>query len=125
MLLKGVKDEIEVRITAVCEMDNGGEERVTFHARYRKHSVADAGAILQAVSDGEETDETLMAKNLLGWRGLKGADGQEVPFTPEHVDIAMQAREYRTALVNGFMEVLLGRETMSRKNSLRPGTRSA
>ena len=125
MLLKGVKDEVELRITAICEIDNGAEERVPFHAKYRKPSVAESRAIVDAIEQGAETDETLMEKHLLGWRGLKGADGQEVPFSAETLEIAMQAREYRAALVGGFMEVVLGRGVVSRKNSSRPGTLSA
>lgn len=125
MLLKGVKDEIEVRVTAVVETDNGGQLRVPFHCRYRKPTVSESKAIIEAINQGTETDETLMEKYLLGWRGLKGQDDQDVPFGPDALGEAMQAREYREALVNGFTEVLLGREVVSRKNSSRPGTRSA
>jgi|GEM_PF-2580549 len=124
-LLKGVKDEVEVRITAQVEIDNGSTLPVTWHAKYRKPPVAEAREIVQAFESGELTDESAMDRYLLGWRGLKGEDGTEIPYSPEVLKKAMQSREYRQALVGGFLEVLLGREAMGRKNSSRPGTRSA
>lgn len=124
-LLKGVKDEVEVRITAQIEIDNGNTLPVTWRAKYRKPSVSEAADIVRSLENGELTDEDVMDKCLLGWRDLKGEGGEDVPYSPEALEAAMQSREYRTALVRGCLEVLLGREALARKNSSRPGTRSA
>lgn len=125
MLLKGVKDEIEVRVTAVVEVDNGAEVKVPFRAKYKKPVVDEAAKILKDIDEGVETDQSLMEKYLIGWRELKDANDEPIDFSPEAREVLMRHREYRQALVDGFLEVILGRGMARRKNSSRPGTRSA
>lgn len=129
-VLKGVKDTIEVPITAEVEGDNGRVITVKFKATYRKLRVEEGQEVLRRFElppddDDALTDEEAMEKYLIGWRELRGEDGQEIEFAPDVLADAMQVREYRVALVRGFLEALLGREAVQRKNSSRRATLSA
>lgn len=125
MLLKGVKNEIEVRVVAEIAQDLGKTEKVPFRAKYRKPSFSEARATQQSLADGAMTDEEVMDQYLLGWRDLKDSNGDEIEFSADNLAVLMEATEYRKALVDGVLEVLLGRDMVARKNSSRPATRSA
>lgn len=114
--LKGAKSEVEVHITVEVEGDLGKKTRVPFKATYKKLPVSEAKDVLDKCRDGEMTDDDVIDQYLIGWRDLKGDGDEEVDFCLEAVQQAMQLREYRVALVEGFMVVQLGQKVVDAKN---------
>lgn len=114
MLLKGAKSEIDVKVTAEVEIDNGKTMRVPFVCRYRKLPVNEARDLLERVASEGIGDEDLMRDHLVDWKGLEDADGDTVEFNADNLETVMQVREYRQAIVGGFMQVLMGRKALEK-----------
>jgi hypothetical protein len=115
--LKGAKDEITVQLTVEVDGDLGKKIRVPFKATYKKLKVQEARDVVEKCTNGSMTDEDVVEQYLVNWSELKGADDNEVEFNPDNVYTAMQVREYRSALVDGFMRVQFGRQSVNGKNS--------
>lgn len=131
-ILKGVKDRIDVKVTAEVEGDNGTTIKVPFVVTYKKPPESVAKQLKKSLYPGVDadgiplesdvTDHELMEEYLLGWSKVPTSTGEEFEFTPENVEAMLEAREYRLALVRGFLSVLLGRDAI-RKNSPKRGGR--
>jgi len=132
-ILKGVKDRIDVKVTAVVETDNGKDINVPFVVTYKKctvpetveieeklkHQFDDAGNItVEPMSDID-----LVKMLVLGWSQVPTQTGEEFEFNDENLDEMLQTREYLVALVTGAKQVLWGKEAALAKNSSRPGLR--
>ena len=112
-ILKGVKDRIDVKVSVDVEGDMGRTVKSTFVATYKKPPVSETKELLVALdSDDAPDDESLMAEFLLGWSNVDTTTGDTYEFTPEHVKEMLDVREYRKALVRGFLSVLLGRDAL-------------
>lgn len=116
-ILKGVKDRIDIKITAQVEVDNDGIVSVPFVATYRKPKFSEAKEVLLRVHSEEVDDRELMDTYLLGWKGLQAEDGSEVEFTPENLTDVLESREYRKALASGLMSVLMGKDALIKNSS--------
>ena len=114
-LLKGVKDTLQLPLTADLPLDGGKSETVKFSATYRVPPVSEAQEVVNQAAAGDLTDREIVDTYLVGW-DMPGDDGTAVPFSEEAVNEAMEYWPYRTALVNGFMTVALGREAVRSKN---------
>ena len=115
MILKGMKSQIDVKVTAEVDSDLGRTIPVTFVATFRKPPVSETREVLEQVQSAEGVDdESLMDRFLLGWKELRGEDGSDIPYTPEALAAVMDSREYRTALVRGLMSVLIGRRALEK-----------
>jgi len=114
--LKGVKDQIDVKITAELEVDNGRIVPVPFVGTYRKPPVSEIQKTMEKINTDQGVDDAeLMDQYLLGWKGLKGEDGGEIEYSQETLAQLLEVREYRKALSKGLMAVLLGKDAL-RKN---------
>ena len=113
--LKGSKDTIVVKLTVEVDSDNGRKVRVPLRATYKKLPVDEARDVANKCAEAEMTDDDVVDQYLVGW-DVKGEDDVAVEFTPENVAEAMQIREYRAALVDGFMQVQFGRSAVNAKN---------
>jgi hypothetical protein len=121
-LIRGVKDEITMQLTAELEADNGKTEPLRFEAVLQNLDYDAAQAVLREIAnrdtDGEPSDETLVRRYLRGGK-IPGADGGTLPLDGEVLDEALRVREIRAALVEGMITMLLGRkamESLRRKN---------
>lgn len=131
-ILKGVKDRIDVKVTAVVETDNGKDINVPFVVTYRKCGVPetveieeklkrkfdDAGNIVEPMSDMD-----LVKMLVLGWAQVPTQTGEEFEFNDENLEEMLSVREYLVALATGAKQVLWGKEAILAKNSSRPGLR--
>lgn len=131
-ILKGVKDRIDVKVTAVVETDNGKDINVPFVVTYRKCGVPetveieeklrpkfdDAGNIVEPMSDMD-----LVKTVILGWAQVPTQTGEEFEFNDENLEEMLSVREYLVALTTGAKQVLWGKEAILAKNSSRPGLR--
>ena len=113
--LKGSKDTIVVKLPIDIDSDMGRKIRVTLRATYKKLSVDEAREVASKCASTEMTDEDVIDMYLVDW-DLKGEKDKVIEFTPENVSEAMQFREYRSALVDGFMQVQFGRGAANAKN---------
>lgn len=107
--LKGVKDQVEVHISVVVAGDLGKKIKVPFKATFQRLSVQDANDVMQKCANEEMTDEDVLRSYLVGWRDLKGANDEEVEFSEDALTEALAVREYRTALIDAYMQVQHGR----------------
>lgn len=130
-ILKGVKSEIDVKVTAVIDGDMNTTTKVPFVVRYKKPTFEEGKEIRQRLAvqtpeDEEETglttitDEEIAENYIVDWKNVPTSTGEPFEFNPENLEEMMSVREYRRALVQGFLEVLLGKEAL-RKNSSRRG----
>lgn len=129
-ILKGVKDRIDVKVEAVCEMDNGTDVKVPFVVTFKKPTVKQLREFHARLADQYDddgilvrpkaTDEELAEEYVLGWSQLLDANGEPVPFNPQTLAEVLDAREYLEAITAGLKEVLYGRGSVMAKNSLRP-----
>lgn len=113
--LKGSKDTIVVKLTIEIDSDMGRKIRVPLRATYKKLPVDEAREVANKCASSELSDDDVVDQYLVDW-DLKGEKDKPVEFTPENVAEAMQFREYRSALVDGFMQVQFGRSAVNAKN---------
>lgn len=116
-ILKGVKSQIDVKITAEIDADNGRTIQVPFLATYRKPPVSETRELLEKINSPDGVmDEELIDQYLLGWQNVPTETGEPFPFTAENVAAMLEVREYRAALVKGLLSVVLGKAALQ-KNS--------
>lgn len=130
-ILKGVQNEIQVKVTAEVDVDLGKIIKVPFVAMYKKPTYEEAKEIQRLLvpehdEDGSlvrdaTSDEDLLDEYLIGWSNVPTSTGEEYEFTPEHVAEMLEVREYRVALIQGFLTVLLGKPAMEKNLSRRGG----
>jgi hypothetical protein len=115
-ILKGAKDSIRLKVTAIFEQTaDDAEVRVPFRAVYKSLKQSEAKAVIDSVQAGELSDDDLMKRFLLGW-DLTDADNEPVPFNEREIGEVMEIRPYRKALVDGFLQSLLGKKGITAKN---------
>lgn len=117
MLLKGVKDRIDVKVVAVVEVDNGEDIKVPFVVTYKKPTIKERQETARQVNEGQKDDLDVVREYVLGWSEIPTTTGDPYPFTPENLDEMLQQREYQDALVQGYREVAYGRKAVLIKNS--------
>lgn len=113
-ILKGVKDKIDVKVTAEVESDNGKIIQVPFIITSKKPDFEGRKAFGTALDDGGMKDEELVSEFLLGWHELRGADGQEIEYNEDTLSEVMAATEYRRAVVNGILRAVIGKDALAK-----------
>ena len=114
MILKGQKSQIDVKITADVESDNGKTIRVPFVCTFKKPKVDEARDTLTALQSGDLKDEDFISDYLIGWKGLDDDNGDAVEFNVDNLAEVINVREYRAAIVQGLMSVIAGREAIAK-----------
>lgn len=114
-ILKGVKEQIDVKVTANLDSDNGRTIQVPFVITAKVPKFDERKETLTRANEDAITDEELCNRYLIGWHSLQGADGEEVKFCDEALAEVMQEVPYRKAVVEGIMTAILGKEAL-RKN---------
>ena len=115
-ILKGVKDQIDVKVTA--EFDSAsGSTRVPFVAVYKRRSATELGELAETLR-GQNLHEyvDLIRESAVGWRNLEASDGSSLPFSTEALDEMVNVPEYLTALIEGLGEAVGNRKALTRKN---------
>lgn len=126
LILKGIKEEVRVPVIARV-VDNGKEQRIPFTAIFKRKPFSENKRILSDLSDRATTqdrinsgeldedtelpglsDEELLQEYLCGW-DLKNKDGDAIAFDGETLEQVLEFTEYRSALITGLMDALLGR----------------
>lgn len=113
-ILKGVKDRIDVKVTAEVNSDNGRTIKVPFVITAKKPQFDERRDVVTTIDEGNMKDEDLVSQYLLGWHGLQGADGSEIPYNEETLAEVMAATEYRKALIQGIMTAIVGKDALAK-----------
>jgi hypothetical protein len=115
-ILKGVKGQIDVKVTA--EFDSAsGSVRVPFVAVYRRRSAVELGDLSETLKRQNIAEYVDLIRDcVVGWRNLEGNDGSSLPFSTEALDEMVNVPEYLTALIEGLGEAIGNRKALSRKN---------
>lgn len=115
-ILKGVKDQIDVKVTA--EFDSAsGSVRVPFVAVYKRRSAIELGELSETLKRQDLAEYVdLIRDSVVGWRNLEASDGSALPFSTEALDEMVNVPEYLTALIEGLGEAVGNRKALARKN---------
>lgn len=112
--------------------DGGRRVRQSFDAEFRKIDQSEVEELIAGVrrrealqEDGREVPDELeqydpisVARDLMvGWSGIRGADGDEVPFTDATVMRVLRTPTVAAMIVRAWAESIAGSK---RKNSLAP-----
>jgi hypothetical protein len=126
IILKGIKDRIDVKVTAEIDSDCGATVRVPFVVTYKKPTKDEAIELVERLNNKYDesgelvrekiTDEELAQEYILDWRELPDANGEKIPFTNENLLLLVDAREYNAALTSGLQQVIFGRKAVLAKN---------
>lgn len=120
-LLKGKQDQIVIPLTAEIDGDHGKTISVDFSATVKLLPYEEAQEVLATINSKDKDkpgDETLVRRYVLDW-DMPGPDGEKVRFGDAALAEALSIRGYRVALVEGVMQMLLGKKFMEatrRKN---------
>lgn len=117
LILKGVKDRLDVKVTAKVEQGLGKSEPVTFVATYRRPPSSEVKDLIRQMNDRHAepiSDDDLLDRYLMGWKGLLDAEGEEITFTQENLDQVLEVMEYRVALVDGMTQVVFGKSALAK-----------
>jgi len=124
MILKGVKDKIDVKVTAEIETDNGRTIQVPFMATFKKLNSEDrALARLRFFGENDDDDnvikealstEDLMDEYLLGWSNVPTETGEPFEYTPENLAEMLSAPEYADALYRGAYCAAFGKAALKK-----------
>ncbi|MFT5766736.1 MAG: hypothetical protein ACI9DH_000555 [Halioglobus sp.] len=130
-ILKGVKNKIDVKVTAKLDSDNGRTEQVTFIVTYKKPNVEEQRELQARINpdindNGDPvvdpiTDQEIVDEYVLGWKEVPTETGEPFDFTPENVDAMMSAREYRAAIIEGLLTAVFGKGALAKNSSNRGG----
>jgi len=115
-MLKGVKGELDARVTANVEVGLGKTIKVAFIATYEKLPRPVLKEVVEKARAGEITDEDCVRQYLRGWRDLKGHDDQDIPYCADALEEMLSSTEYTAALVEGFNMVQFGSRLANAKN---------
>jgi hypothetical protein len=117
-VLKGLVNEIEVHANAVISFDLGRTEKVKWKVKFHKRTKQEAQAIIGEMTDPDSdvTEETILERDIISWRDLKGVDGEEVEFNPENMDAMLGHLEYVKALFEAWGLAQMGRTIAHAKN---------
>lgn len=88
---------------AVLDADGKLENRI-FDARFKRLSQPEGEALVREAESGRLTDQQVVDRALVGWRGLQDADGNDLPYTPENLAIVLSVAGLRAAVVTAFLQ---------------------
>lgn len=123
MFFKGSRESVLINLSAKCPTDKGGTLNVAFKGRYRCPQQDEARQLIEDAEARTKTDDDVVNALLMGWEGVKDNNDEPIDFDEESVKAALNYPPYRSALVEGAMQILFGKEILRQKNSRTPGGR--
>lgn len=127
-ILKGVKDKIDVKVTAEVASDNGRTINVPFVTTFRKLTAEEVDQARELITvekddhgkitkDAADVD-VIMDSYLLDWSNVPTETGEPFPYNPDNLAEMLEAPEYRDALYRGFYEATFGKVALKKILSL-------
>lgn len=115
-ILKGVKDRLWIDTEAKVRQDNGNSITIPFKLQCKKPSTTRVKELQVQMRDEDVYDEDLAHEFIVDWK-LPGADGTDLEFTEEHLDIVLDEPDYLKAIGQAMLELIYGPEVLKVKNS--------
>ncbi|HEX5486497.1 MAG TPA: hypothetical protein VFX23_10925 [Limnobacter sp.] len=83
--------------------DGGRFDKFTFDAEFARLDRKSFNALIEEHRTGNKTDEDLISKVLVGWKGIKDDDDNDLPFSESGKEIVFNAApQVLPALVKTF-----------------------
>jgi len=115
-LLKGMKDEISVKVEAKLDDNYGKKEVVPVNLTFKKiNDVAELKALVDKIREEKLDEVEALSKYLIKW-DLEYDDGSSVPLDPDTIAAVYAIGPYRTALSSGFLRAQYGYAEEQKKN---------
>ena len=115
-VLKGIKDEISVKVDVTVMGNYGKEESFPLTLTYKKHNnIDEVRQQLDDLKEGNLDELKLVCDALVSW-DVTYDDGQPVPLDPETLAAVWQLAPYRNALAFGYMQVQFNTKSVLAKN---------
>lgn len=116
-VLKGLKDEIDIKGHAKISLGMGKTTNVTFTARFKKLTMKEAQAKIDRVNSPNHDDDTtdVIREDLIEWRDMVG-EGGEVEFNEDNLDSVLNHVEYTAAFFDCWGKAQLGTQLANVKN---------
>lgn len=89
-------------------VSGGKHEKHTFDAEFRRLSQSRMVEIGKAIDAGTTSDIELAREVLAGWKGIVGADGQDIPYSEAARDALLDVPLVAAAVVMAFFESAAG-----------------
>ena len=114
-LLKGNATQVSVDVTATISRD-GADQDVTFTVFYKLRSLdeqlrnaeyieaTDITSGIERAAARIDRAKELLRSLVLGWHGLTGSDGEEIPFDAGTLDEMIGDDDYYNALMEGLRD---------------------
>lgn len=114
VILKGVKEQIDVKVEAYVRGDCGQVTTVPFVMTFKRMTSSQRKVWREEVND-------IMAHNpagfdkaryikewAAGWKKIPTTTGEELPFDEEHLDMVCEEIDYLEAMYRGFLDMVNG-----------------
>ncbi len=105
------------RRASICyrKIDGGRWREAKFLGLFSLVHQSEIDDILAKIADGEEQDEDLASRLLVGWSEIVGEDGQPLPYSEEAKASILDLPHVRRAVLKAYGDSLGGRAAR-RKN---------
>lgn len=94
----------------------GDDKPSTITATWKLHKWDDFQERVKAMHAGDISDDTLVEEDLVSLEGIKDAEGQDLPYTPELAAQLLQISYVRRPLMASWFEAQNGRSKAAAKN---------
>lgn len=126
IILKGVKDRIDVKAKAVIASDLGKDITVPFIVTIKKPTRSEKLELVERLTDKRDedgeivqariSDEELAREYVIDWRELPDAEGNQIEFSDDALMALVDCPEYNAALSAAIQEVVFGKKAALSKN---------
>lgn len=107
-----IKKIIELKVPG----DHGKTTKADFEATFRRLGLAEAKDLIKKSQEGLISDEDILRQNVVDFKGIKDADGQDVEFSLDVLNQLIDESYIRAPLIAGFMDVNFNLEKHRAKN---------
>lgn len=111
MILKGQKDRVERKVTVIKRGDGDTKTKVEFYLICKTAGVQQQVELGNRLNTPDGVGDIEMVREWTdGWKGLKDAEDNDIPYNDENLEIVMDDRDYREAIVGVIMEAVFGKK---------------
>lgn len=89
-------------VTIEIPVDGGRFEKSTFDAEFKRLNTDELNALLARQQEPNRTDRDMIADVLVGWKGLRDEEDQDVPFSETNCEALFRVVQVVPALTKAF-----------------------
>lgn len=87
---------------------DGRTDKQDFSGKFKRLKQSRLKEIADQIQAGKITDSELVREILVGWKDIKGEDGQDLPFTSDALDRLLDVPLVSQAIVTAFFNSVTG-----------------